>query len=70
MIWSFPDVVAHLSRYVRLNPGDVIVSGTPKGTALESGADGSAWLRAGDAVETEVGGIGVLRNTIGFWAAD
>jgi 2-keto-4-pentenoate hydratase/2-oxohepta-3-ene-1,7-dioic acid hydratase in catechol pathway len=68
MIWKFPDVVAHLSHFIRLNPGDVIVSGTPKGTALEEGADGAFWLRSGDSVETSIGGVGVLRNTIGTWA--
>lgn len=64
LTWSLPDVVAHLSHFIRLRPGDVILSGTPKGTAMEDGADGP-FLRAGQLVETEVSGIGLLCNRIG-----
>jgi 2-keto-4-pentenoate hydratase/2-oxohepta-3-ene-1,7-dioic acid hydratase in catechol pathway len=40
LTWSVPDVVAHLSQFLRFRPGDVILSGTPKGTAMEDGAEG------------------------------
>ena len=66
MLYSFADVAAHLSHFIRLNPGDVIASGTPKGTALEDGVDGK-FLRPGDVVETEVEGVGVLTNFVGAW---
>jgi 2-keto-4-pentenoate hydratase/2-oxohepta-3-ene-1,7-dioic acid hydratase in catechol pathway len=46
-----------------LNPGDMITSGTPAGTAIERGVDG-AYLKAGNVVEVEVEGVGILRNTV------
>ena len=54
-----------LSRYMALVPVDIIVFGTPAGTAVESGIDGAAWLRDGDITEVEVEGIGApVRNPI------
>jgi fumarylacetoacetate (FAA) hydrolase len=47
----------------RLRPGDVIGSGTV-GTGCILEANDGRWLRAGDVVELEVDGIGVLRNTV------
>jgi fumarylacetoacetate (FAA) hydrolase len=61
--WPWERLVAHAARNTRLAPGDVIGSGTVgTGCILELG-DGR-WLQRGDAVELEVEGIGVLRNTI------
>jgi fumarylacetoacetate (FAA) hydrolase len=61
---SWEAIVAHAARNTRLLPGDVLGSGTVgSGCILEHG-DGR-WLQPGDAVELEVEGIGVLRNTIG-----
>jgi fumarylacetoacetate (FAA) hydrolase len=60
---SWEAILAHAARNTRLNPGDVLGSGTVgTGCILEHG-DGR-WLQSGDAVELEVEGIGVLRNTI------
>ena len=64
MIWSFGDTAAHLSDYLELLPGDALVSGTPAGTAVESGRDGP-YLRPGDRVEVEVEGAGVLTTLVG-----
>ena len=66
MLYSFGETAAHLSRYLELRPGDLLISGTPKGTALEDGIDGP-FLRPGDTVEVEVDGVGTLRNTVGSW---
>jgi 2-keto-4-pentenoate hydratase/2-oxohepta-3-ene-1,7-dioic acid hydratase in catechol pathway len=63
MIYSFAETVAHISRYLTLSPGDMVVSGTPEGTAFESGIDGP-YLTDGDVVEVEVEGVGVLRNHV------
>jgi len=68
MIYSFADVAAHLSRYLSLQPTDVITSGTGSGTAIEAGRDGNRWLKPGDTVEVEVEGAGaLLTNTVGKW---
>jgi 2-keto-4-pentenoate hydratase/2-oxohepta-3-ene-1,7-dioic acid hydratase in catechol pathway len=61
MHWTFEDVIAHVSRSETLRVGDVIASGT---AGLGCGLEHGAFLRAGDVVELEVEGIGVLRNPV------
>ena len=64
--WTFRQMVAHASREVTLYPGDILGSGTVTwGCILELEPQGFPWLRPGDVVELEAGGIGVLRNRIG-----
>jgi 2-keto-4-pentenoate hydratase/2-oxohepta-3-ene-1,7-dioic acid hydratase in catechol pathway len=60
---SFGRIAAYLSRYIPLVGGDVIVSGTPSGTAMEGGLDGP-FLRDGDQVEVLVDGVAPLRSTV------
>ncbi len=60
MIWTVAELVAWISRFVTLEPGDVIATGTPSGVGSSTGT----FLRPGDTVEVEVGGLGVLRNTV------
>lgn len=55
MIFSIPELIAYLSSFMTLNPGDVILTGTPKG---------SVDTKAGDVVVTEIEGIGRLVNTV------
>lgn len=55
LIHSIPKLVAHVSEAFTLLPGDVILTGTPKGVGE---------LLPGDTVEVEIDGIGVLRNTV------
>jgi 2-keto-4-pentenoate hydratase/2-oxohepta-3-ene-1,7-dioic acid hydratase in catechol pathway len=63
MVYSFDDVVDHISAYLSMRSGDVIVSGTCAGTALEQGADGP-YLQDGDEMVVEVEGVGTLRNRV------
>jgi 2-keto-4-pentenoate hydratase/2-oxohepta-3-ene-1,7-dioic acid hydratase in catechol pathway len=63
MVYSFTEVIEHLSQFVTLQSGDVVVSGTPAGTAIEQGQSGP-YLLPGDVVEVEIEGIGVLRNAV------
>ncbi len=67
MIYGFAETVAFLSKYSAMGPGDIILSGTGEGTAIESGVDGDRWLKPGDRIEVEVAGVGVLENTVGDW---
>lgn len=60
MIFSVAETIAWISRFVTLQPGDVIATGTPSGV----GATTNTFLRAGDVVEVEVEGLGVLRNPV------
>ena len=62
LIHSIPRIVAHLSTWAQLEPGDVIASGTPGGVG--SRREPPVWMKAGDTVEVEVSGVGVLRNPI------
>ena len=61
MIFSVPELVRHISRYMILEPGDVINTGTPAGGAM--GRPDGAYLRDGDVVELEISGLGTLRST-------
>src|ERR671935_621147 len=64
MYHSWKAIVAHAARNTRLDPGDVLGSGTVgTGCILELGDE--RWLQPGDVVELEVEGIGVLRNAVG-----
>ncbi|MBO0766180.1 MAG: fumarylacetoacetate hydrolase family protein [Hyphomicrobiaceae bacterium] len=62
MIFPTANVVATLSEFMTLEPGDVIATGTPSGVA--HARKPPAWMKAGDRVEVEVEGIGVLSNPI------
>jgi 2-keto-4-pentenoate hydratase/2-oxohepta-3-ene-1,7-dioic acid hydratase in catechol pathway len=63
MIFSCAAIVKYISDFIALAPGDLIFTGTPSGVALEGGQKYS-WLKAGDKVDIEIEGIGVLSNTM------
>jgi 2-keto-4-pentenoate hydratase/2-oxohepta-3-ene-1,7-dioic acid hydratase in catechol pathway len=62
MIFDFRYIVNYVSTFTTLEPGDVIVCGTPTGAGARF--DPPIWLKPGDVVEVEAEGIGVLRNII------
>ena len=62
MIFSTANIIATLSEFMTLEPGDVIATGTPSGVA--HARKPPAWMKAGDTVEVEVEGIGVLSNPV------
>ena len=61
MIFSCAEIVAFASKYIKLEPGDLIYTGTPSGVALEQDND-AKWLKPGDLVEVEIENIGKLVN--------
>ncbi|MFF9542560.1 fumarylacetoacetate hydrolase family protein [Streptomyces albidoflavus] len=61
MIFPVHHIVAYLSQYMVLEPGDVINTGTPAGVAL--GSPGTPFLRPGDTVELAIDGLGGQRQT-------
>lgn len=62
MIFSIPQLIAYCSTFTELEPGDVIVTGTPGGVGGKRNPP--LWMKAGDTVEVEVGGVGTLVNPI------
>ncbi len=61
-VFPVPDLIAHLSRGLTLEPGDVILTGTPGGVGMARNPQ--RWLEDGDVVEITIGGIGTLRNRV------
>jgi 2-keto-4-pentenoate hydratase/2-oxohepta-3-ene-1,7-dioic acid hydratase in catechol pathway len=62
MIFDVATIIASLSEGLTLEPGDVIATGTPSGVGFARNPP--EWLKAGDVVESEVSGIGVMRNRV------
>ena len=62
MIFDIAYVIAHISKFTRLEPGDIIATGSPGGSAIEM--DPQAWLKAGDALEVDISGVGTLKNPV------
>ncbi|WP_037242484.1 fumarylacetoacetate hydrolase family protein, partial [Rhodomicrobium udaipurense] len=62
MYFNIPRIIAELSRGMTLQPGDVISTGTPSGVGM--GRTPPEWLKPGDVLETEIEGIGTMRNVI------
>lgn len=62
LIFDVPFLVEFISRVFTLEPGDLILTGTPPGVGWAR--DPKVTMRDGDVVECEVEGIGVLRNPV------
>lgn len=62
MLFPFRRLIAYISTFTTLEPGDVIITGTPTGAGARR--DPPVWLAPGDVVEIEAEGIGILSNTI------
>ncbi len=62
LITPIPALIEYISTVMPLEPGDVIVTGTPGGVGAKRNPP--LWMKPGDVVEVEISGIGVLRNPI------
>ena len=62
MIFDIPRQIEYCSTFTRLEPGDVIVTGTPGGVGAKRNPP--VWMKAGDVIEIDIGPIGTLTNTI------
>ena len=62
LIFGIPHIIAELSKGMTLKAGTIIATGTPAGAGM--GFTPPRFLKAGDVVECEIEGIGVLRNTV------
>ena len=64
MIFDCAFLISYISKYITLEPGDVIFTGTPSGVILGKTEDEQNWLKAGDEVEVFVEKIGSLKNKL------
>lgn len=62
MMFPVADQIAHISTFVTLEPGDVIVTGTPGGVGFRR--DPQVFMQHGDVVEIELEGVGILKNPV------
>jgi 2-keto-4-pentenoate hydratase/2-oxohepta-3-ene-1,7-dioic acid hydratase in catechol pathway len=62
MIFDIPAQIEYISSFTQLEPGDVIVTGTPGGVGARRTPP--LWMKPGDVVEVEIENVGVLRNQI------
>lgn len=62
MIFQMPYLIHYISTFLTLEPGDVILTGTPSGAGARF--DPPRYLQPGDQVEVEISRVGLLRNTV------
>ncbi|OYO30206.1 fumarylacetoacetate hydrolase family protein [Janthinobacterium sp. PC23-8] len=62
LIFTLPVIIAYLSSFTTLSPGDIIATGTPGGVGDRR--DPPAYMKDGDIVEVDISGIGQLRNAV------
>jgi 2-keto-4-pentenoate hydratase/2-oxohepta-3-ene-1,7-dioic acid hydratase in catechol pathway len=62
LIFDIPFLIQYLSAAMELLPGDIIATGTPEGVGFARKPP--LWMKAGDVVEVEISGIGILRNRV------
>ena len=60
MIFSVAEIIAFLSKYMTLEPGDLILTGTPSGVIM--GLPEKNWLKPGDIVKVEIENLGSSEN--------
>jgi 2-keto-4-pentenoate hydratase/2-oxohepta-3-ene-1,7-dioic acid hydratase in catechol pathway len=62
LLFTFADLLAYITIFTALKPGDIIVTGTPVGAGARF--DPPKWLQAGDVVDISVPEIGTLSNRV------
>jgi 2-keto-4-pentenoate hydratase/2-oxohepta-3-ene-1,7-dioic acid hydratase in catechol pathway len=62
LIFSVNELIADLTSFMTLEPGDLISTGTPSGVG--AARTPKRWLRAGEIVRLEIAGLGVLENPV------
>ena len=62
LCFDVPQLIEYCSTWTQLEPGDVIVTGTPGGVG--AGRKPPVWMKPGDSVEVEISAVGTLRNPV------
>ena len=60
--FSISEIISYISIFTELVPGDVIITGTPRGVG--AARKPPLWMKPGDTVEVEISSMGKLRNPI------
>ena len=60
MIWSFAEELSEASKHLTLEPGDILLTGTPAGVGLAT----NTYLKVGDKIAAEIEGLGKLNVEI------
>jgi 2-keto-4-pentenoate hydratase/2-oxohepta-3-ene-1,7-dioic acid hydratase in catechol pathway len=68
MLFPVPQLIAFISRQITLEPGDLVITGTPAGVGVFR--DPPVFLEPGDRVRCEIEGIGVVENPVIDWTDD
>ncbi|MDA0275047.1 MAG: fumarylacetoacetate hydrolase family protein [Proteobacteria bacterium] len=68
MVFSVAQIVAHVSQYMTLMPGDIITTGTPPGVGMGVKPN-PVWLKPGDVVSFGIHGLGEQRTKVAAWKA-
>ena len=68
MIWGVAELIEYISAVVTLDPGDIILTGTPSGVGVFR--DPPVFLEPGDRVRCEIDGIGWVENPVIDWSND
>ena len=62
MIFTIPTIIEFVTQEITLEPGDLILTGTPSGVGAHRNPQ--IWLRAGDVVTVEIEGVGRVTNPV------
>lgn len=62
LVFDIPTLVEYCTAFTTLEPGDIIATGTPGGVG--AARKPPVWLKAGDIVEVDIPGVGLLRNNV------
>jgi len=62
LIFDIPTIIAYISQFTRLLPGDVIATGTPDGVGFARNPP--LWMKPNDVISVTISGIGTLTNTV------
>lgn len=62
LFYSIANIIAYVSQFTPLHPGDVIATGTPSGVG--AGRKPPLWMQPGDRIEVEISGLGCLANNV------
>ncbi|HEX5828760.1 MAG TPA: fumarylacetoacetate hydrolase family protein, partial [Candidatus Limnocylindrales bacterium] len=68
MLFPVPALVSYISQQITLEPGDLVITGTPAGVGVFR--DPPVFLQPGDRVRCEIEGIGVVENPVVDWTDD